>query len=547
MSVDKPSLRQFQEGIEVEQPAELWLEASRTVARRGDMDEAVRLAHAAAEADPDSTDVWLHLADLSPDVEERQRYLQRASALDPDNAQAQAEQDPSPSSPSGSNADGKRVWSWVLGALSIVAVLLVVATLLLSAVLVWGPVDVSLAALLPTSTPVPSPTPTLSPEQLALQFVPQLRDALAAENWERALEIVDIVRNLDPDNNEIRRWALETHMYYGQHLVDKREMDRAQEQFDRAVAVAPSNEEVARWQQTTTLYRSGEQALEEGEWVAAIESFSQALEQMPEYGDLPARLVETYRRQGQAAIGNTDWVAAIESLNEAHQRAPDNAEVATLLSRAYRGLAQAAIDDGQLSDAIEALNEGYEKLPDDQDLENLLAATYRQRGIIREENGQLQGARADLEATLALQPDDAKAKTHLDRVMYRLFPPKRIEISISRQRFYAYEGDALLYNFPTSTGLPGRDTAVGHFQVQSKIPMAWSSIWRLSMPYWLGIYWVGNVENGIHALPIRTDGTVMWGGLLGQRASYGCVILSNAAARTIYYWADIGTPVHIYY
>jgi lipoprotein-anchoring transpeptidase ErfK/SrfK len=67
------------------------------------------------------------------------------------------------------------------------------------------------------------------------------------------------------------------------------------------------------------------------------------------------------------------------------------------------------------------------------------------------------------------------------------------------------------------------------------------------MPYWLGIYWVGNVENGIHALPIRTDGTVMWGGLLGQRASYGCVILSNAAARTIYYWADIGTPVRIYY
>jgi len=77
--------------------------------------------------------------------------------------------------------------------------------------------------------------------------------------------------------------------------------------------------------------------------------------------------------------------------------------------------------------------------------------------------------------------------------------------------------------------------------------MAWSSIWRLKMPYWLGIYNVGTVENGIHALPIRPDGSVMWGGLLGQRASYGCVILSTGAAKTLYNWAEIGTPVWIHY
>jgi lipoprotein-anchoring transpeptidase ErfK/SrfK len=148
---------------------------------------------------------------------------------------------------------------------------------------------------------------------------------------------------------------------------------------------------------------------------------------------------------------------------------------------------------------------------------------------------------------LLLKPDDEAAQIHLDEVMYILFPPKRIEIDISRQRFYAYQGDTLVYQFVTSTGLPGRDTAAGRFKVQSKIPNAYSSIWRLHMPYWLGIYYVGNIENGIHALPIRLDGSVMWGGLLGQRASYGCVILSTAAARTIYNWADIGTEVWIHY
>ena len=149
--------------------------------------------------------------------------------------------------------------------------------------------------------------------------------------------------------------------------------------------------------------------------------------------------------------------------------------------------------------------------------------------------------------SLSLNPDDAQARVHLDEVMYILFPPKRIEINISTQRFYAWEGDTLVYKFVTSTGLRGKDTAAGNFKILDKIPMAYSSIWRLEMPYWLGIYYVGNVENGIHALPIRPNGSVMWGGLLGQRASYGCVILSTEAARIIYNWVEIGTPVNIHY
>ena len=202
------------------------------------------------------------------------------------------------------------------------------------------------------------------------------------------------------------------------------------------------------------------------------------------------------------------------------------------MTEAYRRQGVAAIQSGDWADAIQSLTQARGRAPDDPDLTALLATAYRQRGIAWQEQDKLEKARTDLETALALQPNDEEARTHYDEVMYILFPPKRIEIDISSQRFYAYHGDRLIYNFPTSTGLPGRDTAVGHFKVQSKIPMAYSSIWRLHMPNWLGIYYVGRVENGIHALPIRPDGTVMWGGLLGQRASYGCVILSTYAAKT---------------
>jgi lipoprotein-anchoring transpeptidase ErfK/SrfK len=111
---------------------------------------------------------------------------------------------------------------------------------------------------------------------------------------------------------------------------------------------------------------------------------------------------------------------------------------------------------------------------------------------------------------------------------------------------YVYEGEEVRWEWVTSTGEPGRPTAIGHFAVQSKIPMAYASTWNLDMPHWLGIYWSGPLENGIHALPVKRDtGYKLWDGFLGQRVSYGCVILSDENAETLYDWVKIGTPVII--
>jgi lipoprotein-anchoring transpeptidase ErfK/SrfK len=119
-------------------------------------------------------------------------------------------------------------------------------------------------------------------------------------------------------------------------------------------------------------------------------------------------------------------------------------------------------------------------------------------------------------------------------------------VDVSEQRMYVYEGDDLRWKWVVSTGEPGRDTAIGQFAVQSKIPMAYASTWNLDMPNWLGIYWSGPLENGIHALPIqRHTGYKLWDGFLGQRVSYGCVILSENHAEKLYEWAKIGTPVTI--
>jgi LysM repeat protein len=128
-------------------------------------------------------------------------------------------------------------------------------------------------------------------------------------------------------------------------------------------------------------------------------------------------------------------------------------------------------------------------------------------------------------------------------------PPsaKQIVISISEQHLYAYENDNLVYSFIASTGMPGANTAPGTYSVLDKIPSAYGANWNIWMPNWLGIYWAGTLENGIHALPILSNGLRLWDGYLGTPVSYGCIILGVEDSQTLYDWAEVGTPVYIRY
>lgn len=121
---------------------------------------------------------------------------------------------------------------------------------------------------------------------------------------------------------------------------------------------------------------------------------------------------------------------------------------------------------------------------------------------------------------------------------------KYILVDISEQHMYVYEGNTLVYSFVASTGM-NNATRVGTFAVQSKIPNAYGATWNIWMPSWLGIYWAGGLENGIHALPILPNGATLWAGFLGRPISYGCVVLGSYEAQVLYDWAEIGTPVEI--
>jgi hypothetical protein len=53
-------------------------------------------------------------------------------------------------------------------------------------------------------------------------------------------------------------------------------------------------------------------------------------------------------------------------------------------------------------------------------------------------------------------------------------------------------------------------------------------------------------ENGIHGLPVKWDtGEKIWGGLIGQPATFGCAMLDDEDAKTLYDLAYLGMPVYI--
>lgn len=207
--------------------------------------------------------------------------------------------------------------------------------------------------------------------------------------------------------------------------------------------------------------------------------------------------------------------------------------------------------------AVATFDQIYRQNPTYLQVDEILYSAYYNLGIVQEAMGQLDPALESYQKAIRILPDASEAKLKAREVTLKLNPPtpeptpvpvveKRIVVDISDQRTYLYENDVLTTEFIVSTGEPGRDTAIGEFEIQSKIPMAYASTWNLDMPFWLGIYYSGPLENGFHAVPtVRDTGVTMWDGYLGQRVSYGCIILSMEDAETLYNWVEMGTPVSI--
>lgn len=136
-------------------------------------------------------------------------------------------------------------------------------------------------------------------------------------------------------------------------------------------------------------------------------------------------------------------------------------------------------------------------------------------------------------------------------VLARRLPPTpytatEFVVSITRQTCWVVQNGTILYTWRCSTGQGQWATRIGTFPIKTKLEMAESSAYRLDMPYWLGLYDVGTFENGIHGLPVEwSTGQKLWDTLIGQPATFGCAMLMDEDAATLFHLSYLGMPVHI--
>ncbi len=131
---------------------------------------------------------------------------------------------------------------------------------------------------------------------------------------------------------------------------------------------------------------------------------------------------------------------------------------------------------------------------------------------------------------------------------YKVDPDKRIVVSISGQWVKVYEGGNLKWNWAASTGIADSPTWPGIYQIISHEPNAYAGNWDLWMPHFMGVYQPipgSDFTNGFHGFPTRGGWQLLWTNSLGTKVTYGCILLSNENAETLYNWAEEGVIVEI--
>lgn len=113
-----------------------------------------------------------------------------------------------------------------------------------------------------------------------------------------------------------------------------------------------------------------------------------------------------------------------------------------------------------------------------------------------------------------------------------------IDVNLSQQMVYAYEGDVIVNSFLTSTGTWRTPTVTGSYKIYVKYistTMAGPGYNLPNVPYTMYFH----KGYGIHG--------TYWHNNFGVPMSHGCVNLSIPDAEWLYYWASVGTVVKVHY
>lgn len=118
------------------------------------------------------------------------------------------------------------------------------------------------------------------------------------------------------------------------------------------------------------------------------------------------------------------------------------------------------------------------------------------------------------------------------------YPGRYIDINLSEQTLYAFEGSTLVNQFLISSGRSGYATPTGEYSVWDKTR---SQLMDGPDYYLPNVPWISwfNGEISIHG--------TYWHNNFGTPMSHGCINASIPDAEWVYNWDEVGTPVYVHY
>lgn len=296
-----------------------------------------------------------------------------------------------------------------------------------------------------------------------------------------------------------------------------------------------------------------DQAWAAEDWQRAIAILSEALTRAPGDAALTKKLFSAHFNFGVKLVRADRLQEAIEQFDEALKIDPTSksADGERKFAKYYLyGIN--AFENGEYGNAISAFQSIYDGNPGYRQVKPKLIEALMASGANFEKTGKPLEAYERYDQTRLIDPSNQAAQAGAERVRAAAGVPlsasnKRIDVNLLKQRVTVYENDKVKWTFVASTGKDPYITRTGNFRIRSKMPESYSSALGWRQPMWMGIYMAGGTENGFHALAIDSKGKKLPDSVLGRPATTGCVMLSDADAKALYDWADIGVMVTIHY
>ena len=113
-----------------------------------------------------------------------------------------------------------------------------------------------------------------------------------------------------------------------------------------------------------------------------------------------------------------------------------------------------------------------------------------------------------------------------------------IDVNLSTQSVYAYEGNTVVNSFIVSTGTALHPTVIGQYKIYVKYQaanMSGPGYFLPNVPYVMYFY----KGYGLHG--------TYWHHNFGTPMSHGCVNLETSNAQWLFNWASVGTLVNVHY